>query len=89
MRFVWDLAKERHNVRKHRVSFQEGTTVFGDPLAITISDPDHSVGEERFLTVGLSDQSRLLVVCYTEFGDSIRIISVRRATAHERKDYES
>lgn len=89
MRFSWDPNKERRNKRKHGVSFQEATTVFGDLLAITVSDPDHSTGEERLLTLGQSSTGRLLVVCHVEQGDTIRIISARRATAHERKDYET
>jgi len=89
MRFTRDPIKERRNKRKHRIGFQEATTVFGDPLAKTISDPDHSTGEERLLTVGQSNVGRLLVVCHIEQGDTIRIISARRATAHERIDYET
>lgn len=88
MRFTWDPAKERRNRRKHGVAFQEATSVFGDTLATTISDPDHSVGEERFLTIGQSSSGRLLVVCHMEQGDTIRIISARRATTHEQQDYE-
>jgi uncharacterized DUF497 family protein len=89
MRFSWDRLKERSNRRKHDVGFQEATTVFGDPLAVTVSDPDHSSGDERLLTVGQSTTGQLLVVCHLEQGDTIRIISARRATAHERKDYET
>jgi len=89
MRFTWDPTKERRNKRKHRIGFQEATTVFADPLAKTISDPDHSMGEERLLTVGQSNARRLVVVCHIEQGDTIRIISARRATAHERQDYET
>ena len=63
--------------------------MFGDALAVTVSDPDHSIGEERSITIGQSSSGRLLVVCHIEQGDSIRIISARRATAHERKDYET
>jgi len=63
--------------------------VFGDALAITVSDPDHSIDEERFITIGQSSSGRLLVVCHIEQGDTIRIISARRPTAHERKDYET
>jgi len=73
----------------HGITFQEATTVFGDALAITVSDPDHSIDEERFITIGQSSSGRLLVVCHIEQGDTIRIISARRATAHERKDYET
>ncbi|HET7197448.1 MAG TPA: BrnT family toxin [Burkholderiales bacterium] len=89
MRFTWDPTKEQHNKGKHGVGFQEATTVFGDPLAITVSDPDHSTGEERLLTIGQTSAGQLTVVCHVEQGDTIRIISARRATAHERKDYET
>ncbi|HEX7219642.1 MAG TPA: BrnT family toxin [Burkholderiales bacterium] len=89
MRFSWDPKKERRNRSTHGVGFQEATTVFGDALAVTVTDPDHSLGEERFITVGQSSSGQLLVVCHTELGDTIRIISARRASAHERKDYET
>ena len=89
MRFTWDPSKERRNKRKHGVGFQEATTVFGDALAVTVSDPDHSMGEERLVTVGQSTAGRLLVVYHVEQGDTIRIISARRATVHERQDYEA
>jgi uncharacterized protein len=89
MKFTWDAKKEEENVRKHRVSFEEATTVFGDPLAGTIPDPEHSVGEPRFLTIGDSSNHRLIVVSHTEEGDNFRIISAREATTHERKTYES
>lgn len=89
MQFTWDPAKEVQNRLSHGVSFQEASTVFGDPLAGTIPDPDHSVGESRFVTVGHSTAGRLLVVCHTEQGDTIRLISARQATSHERKDYET
>jgi uncharacterized DUF497 family protein len=89
MQFTWDRGKAEQNVLAHGVSFQEATTVFGDPLAGTIPDPDHSVAEERLVTMGYSSAGQLLVVCHTEQGDTIRIISARRATSHERKDYET
>jgi hypothetical protein len=89
MRFAWDPNKERRNRAIHGVGFQEATTIFGDDLAVTVADPDHSVGEERLITVGLSRSGLLLVVCHVEQGDTIRIISARRASAHERKDYEA
>ena len=89
MKFAWDAAKEKESERKHGVTFDEATTVFGDPLAGTIPDPDHSVGESRFLTIGRSSTHRLLVVSHTEEGDNVRIISARPATAHERKTHES
>ena len=89
MQFTWDPAKAEQNLLTHGVSFQEATTVFGDPLAGTIPDPDHSVGEERYVTVGHSSARQLLAVCHIEQGNTIRIISARRATSHERKDYET
>ena len=89
MRFSWDPDKDRLNQSDHNVSFQEASTVFGDPLAVTVADPDHSIGEERFVTIGQSSTSQLLVVCHTEQGDNIRIISARRATLRERKSYEA
>jgi hypothetical protein len=89
MKFTWDPEKAEQNVFAHDVSFQEATTVFGDPLAGTVPDPNHSVGEERFVTVGYSSAGQLLVVCHTAQGDTIRIFSARRATSHERKDYET
>ena len=89
MRFSWDLSKDLLNQRDHGITFQEATTVFGDSLAVTVSDPDHSIGEERLITIGQSSSGRLLVVCHIEQGDTIRIISARRATAHEGKDYET
>ena len=89
MRFEWDAGKERANRRKHGVSFEEATTVFGDPLAGTIPDPDHSHGEPRFLTIGYSTSNRLVVVSYIEEDDNFRIISAREANPYERKTYES
>ncbi|HEX9812326.1 MAG TPA: BrnT family toxin [Burkholderiales bacterium] len=88
MDFEWDARKAQANVRKHRVSFQEASTVFGDPLAYTFSDPDHSDDEHRFLTFGMSRSHRLLVVAHTSRGTKTRIISARVATRHERKIYE-
>lgn len=89
MNFEWDSNKERANVEKHSVSFAEASTVFGDPLATTIPDPDHSEGESRFVTMGHSVNNRLIVVSHTEEGDTVRIITAREATSHERKAYES
>lgn len=86
--FEWDPGKAAANARKHGVAFQEATTVFGDPLALTIPDPDHSSAEARFLDLGLSHRGRLLVVAYTERGDRIRIISARPGTRRERRQYE-
>jgi uncharacterized DUF497 family protein len=76
------------NARDHRVTFEEATTVFVDPLASTIPDPDHSQGEERYLTIELSTRHRLLVVSYTERQGRIRLISCRLATRSERRTYE-
>jgi uncharacterized DUF497 family protein len=89
MRFEWDRGKAEANRRKHRVSFDEATSVFFDLLSVTIADPDHSVGEERFLTMGSSSKGRLLVVAHTESGAVLRIISARPASAAERKRYET
>ena len=88
MHFEWHAAKAARNLRKHRVSFEEASSVFYDPLAVTGVDPDHSEGEERLLTFGLSTNGRLLVVCHTERGEAIRIISARIATQLERRIYE-
>jgi uncharacterized protein len=88
MRFEWDRDKAANNQKKHRISFDEAVTVFYDPLAATFGDPDHSVDEDRFITVGYSSGLRLLVVSYTERGTTIRIISARRANAQERKRHE-
>ena len=89
LQFEWDIRKERSNARKHGVDFAEASTVFGDPLEHTIPDPDHSEGEHRFLSMGNSDRSRLLVVSFVERGRRIRILSARTATAGERQQYES
>jgi len=86
--FEWDPAKARRNRRKHRVSFQEAATVFGDPLAMTFLDPDHSASEQRFITVGVSSTNRILIVAHADRGENVRIISARRATQIERKYYE-
>jgi uncharacterized protein len=88
MRFDWDPRKAAANLRKHFVSFEEASTVFADDHSLTGADPDHSVGEERFITFGMSQSGRLLVVSHTEQGDTIRIFSARRAMRSERKLYE-
>lgn len=88
MEFEWDPEKAKRNLKKHGVSFEEAVTVFYDPLSATFDDPDHSVGECRHITIGLSSRDRLLVVSHTERGKSLRIISARPATAHERKKHE-
>lgn len=89
MKFTWDPVKADTNRQKHGVDFDEAATMFGDPLAGTFPDLDHSIGELRFITVGRSCVGRLLVVAHTESSDEVRIISARPATAHERKAYES
>ena len=86
--FEWDDEKAINNLKKHDVSFQEGATIFNDPLIATIFDPDHSESEERYISMGISVQGRLLVVIHTERGERIRLISCRRATSAERKTYE-
>ena len=86
--FEWDQKKAASNLRKHGVSFEEAATAFGDPLSLTIPDPDHSLNEDRYVLIGESQMERLLVVAHTERSDTIRIISARLATRGERKSYE-
>ncbi len=88
MQFEWDPEKDRRNQAKHGVSFAEANTIFGDPLAWTVRDPDHSTGERRYLTTGYSKNQRLIIVAHTERGNRIRIISARDVTAAERRIYE-
>jgi hypothetical protein len=88
MKFRWDPQKASKNLRKHRVSFQEAATLFGDPLSATASDPDHSEDEDRYIIIGLSNRSRQLIVSFAEEGTHIRIISARELTRGERKTYE-
>jgi len=88
MQFEWDREKAKKNLMKHKVSFDEAVTVFYDPLSATFDDPDHSDDEQRLITVGYSSHRRLLIVAHTERGKTIRIISARSATAHERKRHE-
>ena len=89
MRFEWDPAKAAANLEKHGVSFPEATTVFGDPFELTVPDPDHSEQEQRFLSLGLSAENRVLLVAYTERGETIRIIHARTAAPKERRTYDS
>jgi uncharacterized DUF497 family protein len=84
----WNPRKAKANLRKHKVSFEEAATVFDDQLSVTKLDPDHSVMESRFLTLGLSFKHRLVLVCHTEEPDEIRIISARLPTRRERNAYE-
>ena len=86
--FEWDEEKAKANLKKHKVGFDEATTVFTDPFSITIHDPDHSANEQRYVDIGSSDKGRVLVVVYTERGSNIRIVSCRKATPSERKLYE-
>jgi uncharacterized protein len=86
--FEWDPGKARNNSRKHRVSFHEAATVFGDPLAVTYPDPDHSTSEERFITVGTSSAGRALIVAHADRNENVRIISARKTTQSERRYYE-
>ncbi len=86
--FEWDRKKATSNFAKHRVSFEEALTVFSDPLARIFYDEDHSAEERREIIVGHSSPARLLVVCFTDRGESVRIFGARGVTRGERKDYE-
>lgn len=88
MAFDWDPRKAAGNLKKHGVSFLEASSVFGDPLSLTIDDPDHSAGESRFITLGYTDRSRLVVVAHVVRAEVVRIISARLARPRERKAYE-
>ena len=83
--FEWDEVKASANMRKHGVGFEEAATAFGDVLSVTVADPDHSLDEERFILLGLTERSRLLVIAQTVRGDAVRLISARLATAKERR----
>jgi len=84
----WDPVKAETNLKKHQVSFEEASTVFNDPLFITFLDVEHSVDEERYITVGLSKANRLLLIAHTERKGVTRIISARKATKNEQRFYE-
>jgi uncharacterized DUF497 family protein len=88
MEFEWNQDKASLNLQKHGVSFQEAATVFNDPLSVTFPDPDHSMLENRYVIIGISRLGLILVVAHTDRGDSIRIISARKATRQERRFYE-
>ena len=88
MEFEWDNKKAEGNAGKHDVTFQEAASIFGDPLAVTFTDPDHSFNEERYITFGLSLKQRLIVISHTERGGRTRIISARPMDSRERKIYE-
>lgn len=87
LQFEWSPEKAEANLNKHGVSFPEASTVFDDPLSITVFDPDHSADEDRFIIIGASHAGHLLMVAHTERGDTIRIISARPLTRAERKAY--
>ena len=87
--FEWDPQKAESNIEKHGASFEEASTVFRDPLSLTIDDPLHSTAEVRMVQIGISHKNRLLVVVHTERGDKIRILSARKAIKKERNNYES
>lgn len=85
--FEWDRKKAASNAKKHGISFEEASTIFGDERSLTIDDPGHSQLEKRFVTIGRSHRGRLLVVAHTERGDNIRVITARRAGRGERRTY--
>lgn len=88
MRFEWDKQKAESNLSKHDISFEEAQTVFDDPLYVDFYDPDHSKDEHRYIIIGESSKSRILLVSYTERENTIRIISARKVTKQELKDYQ-
>jgi hypothetical protein len=89
LKILWDPRKALANLRKHKISFEEASTIFNDPLSVTKKDPDHSISESRFLTLGLSFRHRLVLVAHTEDPDEIRIISARLPTRSEQYVYEN
>jgi uncharacterized DUF497 family protein len=88
MEFEWNPDKAELNLEKHGISFQEAATEFNDPLSVTFPDPEHSIGENRYVIIGISRFEQLLVVSHTDQGEKVRIISARKATRRERKFYE-
>jgi uncharacterized DUF497 family protein len=88
LEFTWSAEKAASNLRKHGVSFEEAATAFGDPLSLTVGDPEHSHDETRFVLVGQTFGGKLVVVVHSETERGIRIISAREATRKERRDYE-
>jgi uncharacterized DUF497 family protein len=88
MKIEWDPRKAKSNLKKHVVSFEEAATALSDPMAATGTDPDNSISEERYVTFGVSEEGRLVVVSHTEKGETIRIISARKASKGERELYE-
>jgi uncharacterized DUF497 family protein len=88
MEFEWDNRKDASNLKKHGVTFREAASVFGDPLATTFDDPDHSISEHRLLTFGVTRTGKWVIVSHTERNGSMRIISARLMQKHERAIYE-
>jgi len=88
IKILWAEKKNRQNIRKHKVDFNEAKTIFDDPLQISMNDPDHSFDERRYITIGISEQNRLLIIAHTFGDDKIRIIMARKPTRRERKNYE-
>lgn len=88
LRFEWDSKKNLANKRKHAIAFEEASTIFGDALSLTIPDPAHSINEDRYITIGTSIKNRLIVVVHTDRNNIVRIITARKATSNERKQYE-
>ena len=88
MELEWDPEKAKKNLIKHGVPFAEAATIFGDPLAVTIPDPDHSSAEHRNITIGTSNRLRPLIVSHVDRGGRVRIISARQLTRSERQAYE-
>ena len=88
MKIEWDPKKAKLNLKKHGIAFKEAATALSDPMAVTGADPDHSDDEERYITFGVSARNRLLVVSHTEEGETIRLISARKASKGERELYE-
>jgi len=88
LNFEWDETKARENLKNHKISFDEATTVFSDLFSVTIPDPDHSENEQRFIDIGTSAKGRILVVVYIERKGNVRIISCRKATRREQRIYE-
>lgn len=89
MRFEWDPKKANANIENHGITFEEASTAFADSGSITVPDPEHSINEERWYLLGISERGHLLVVCHTERRENIRIISAWSANARQKKQYES
>ena len=88
LQFEWDSKKAQSNKKNHGITFEEASTIFGDLLSITIADPTHSIGEDRFITIGRSINDKFIVVVHTDRDDIIRIISARKVTRNEKRQYE-